>query len=96
MDKMILSARGETLITNDGATILKNLSVLHPTAKIVNIFIGPALFLRRQTKMNSPIFPETKNFSLSKPPKLRTPRPVTVQLQLSLLPGLCLLRAKIC
>lgn len=35
MDKMILSAKGQTLITNDGATILKNLSVLHPTAKIL-------------------------------------------------------------
>jgi len=35
MDKMIMTARGETLITNDGATILKNLSVLHPTAKIL-------------------------------------------------------------
>jgi len=32
---MILTAKGETLITNDGATILKNLSVLHPTAKIL-------------------------------------------------------------
>jgi len=35
MDKMIMSEKGETLITNDGATILKNLSVLHPTAKIL-------------------------------------------------------------
>lgn len=35
MDKMILSPKGHTLITNDGATILKNLSVLHPTAKIL-------------------------------------------------------------
>lgn len=35
MDKMIMTAKGETLITNDGATILKNLSVLHPTAKIL-------------------------------------------------------------
>ena len=32
---MIMTAKGETLITNDGATILKNLSVLHPTAKIL-------------------------------------------------------------
>ena len=35
MDKMIQNAKGEVLITNDGATILKNLSVLHPTAKIL-------------------------------------------------------------
>ncbi len=32
---MIQNGKGEVLITNDGATILKNLSVLHPTAKIV-------------------------------------------------------------
>jgi len=37
MDKMILTSKGQTLITNDGATILKNLSVLHPTAKIVRL-----------------------------------------------------------
>ena len=35
MDKMIQNGRGEVLITNDGATILKNLSVIHPIAKIV-------------------------------------------------------------
>jgi len=35
MDKMIQNGKGEVLITNDGATILKNLSVLHPTAKIL-------------------------------------------------------------
>lgn len=35
MDKMIQNGKGEVLITNDGATILKNLSVLHPIAKIV-------------------------------------------------------------
>lgn len=32
---MIQNGKGEVLITNDGATILKNLSVLHPIAKIV-------------------------------------------------------------
>lgn len=35
MDKMIETSKGETLITNDGATILHNLSVLHPTAKLL-------------------------------------------------------------
>jgi chaperonin GroEL (HSP60 family) len=35
MDKMIRDARGETLITNDGATILQKLDVVHPTAKMV-------------------------------------------------------------
>lgn len=39
MDKMIQNGKGEVLITNDGATILKNLSVLHPTAKIVSPYL---------------------------------------------------------
>ena len=37
MDKMIRDSRGETLITNDGATILQKLDVVHPTAKMVAI-----------------------------------------------------------
>jgi len=37
MDKMIRDSRGETLITNDGATILQKLDVVHPTAKMVLI-----------------------------------------------------------
>ena len=36
MDKMIKDGRGETLITNDGATILQKMNVVHPTAKMVN------------------------------------------------------------
>lgn len=40
MDKMIKDGRGETLITNDGATILQKMNVVHPTAKMVqNIVI---------------------------------------------------------
>jgi len=35
MDKMIQSANGEVTITNDGATILKQMSVIHPTAKML-------------------------------------------------------------
>ncbi|KAF4657136.1 T-complex protein 1 subunit delta [Perkinsus olseni] len=35
MDKMIQEASGEVVITNDGATILKEMSVLHPTAKML-------------------------------------------------------------
>lgn len=35
MDKMIRDGRGETLITNDGATILQKMDVVHPTAKMV-------------------------------------------------------------
>ena len=35
MDKMMQTGKGHTLITNDGATILENLSVIHPTAKLL-------------------------------------------------------------
>lgn len=37
MDKMIKDSRGEVIITNDGATILKQMEVVHPTAKMVII-----------------------------------------------------------
>ncbi|KAK5708972.1 T-complex protein 1 subunit delta [Elasticomyces elasticus] len=35
MDKMIQTGKGETIITNDGNTMLSNLSVLHPAAKML-------------------------------------------------------------
>jgi len=35
MDKMSRDGRGETLITNDGATILQKIDVVHPTAKML-------------------------------------------------------------
>lgn len=35
MDKMIQSAEGGVVITNDGATILSKLDVMHPAAKMV-------------------------------------------------------------
>lgn len=35
MDKMIISKDGETIITNDGATILKHMSVMHPAARML-------------------------------------------------------------
>ncbi|CAM0141577.1 T-complex protein 1 subunit delta [Umbelopsis sp. WA50703] len=35
MDKMIQTSNGEVVITNDGATILKHMSVLHPTARML-------------------------------------------------------------
>ena len=35
MDKMIQSGRGENLITNDGSTMLKSMSVMHPAAKML-------------------------------------------------------------
>jgi T-complex protein 1 subunit delta len=36
MDKMIQGARGDVLITNDGATILDRLGVQEPAAKMVS------------------------------------------------------------
>jgi len=35
MDKMIQNSKGEVTITNDGATILKQMKVLHPAAKML-------------------------------------------------------------
>mgnify|MGYP003571949786 CR=1 FL=1 len=35
MDKMIQEAKGDVTITNDGATILKQMKVLHPAAKML-------------------------------------------------------------
>jgi len=35
MDKMIRDGRGEVIITNDGATILKHMQVMHPAAKML-------------------------------------------------------------
>ncbi|KAF4954119.1 hypothetical protein FGADI_5441 [Fusarium gaditjirri] len=35
MDKMIRGGKGETIITNDGNTMLKSMSVMHPTAKML-------------------------------------------------------------
>lgn len=35
MDKMIQAGNGEVTITNDGATILKEMNVIHPAAKMV-------------------------------------------------------------
>lgn len=35
MDKMIRTATGETIVTNDGATILQHMAVLHPCARML-------------------------------------------------------------
>jgi T-complex protein 1 subunit delta len=35
MDKMIQTGKGETIITNDGNTMLRHMSVLHPAAKML-------------------------------------------------------------
>ncbi|KAF8746145.1 hypothetical protein AX14_000190 [Amanita brunnescens Koide BX004] len=35
MDKMIQTAKGEVIVTNDGATILKSIQAIHPAAKML-------------------------------------------------------------
>ncbi|KZT40847.1 T-complex protein 1 [Sistotremastrum suecicum HHB10207 ss-3] len=35
MDKMIQTSQGEVIITNDGATILRNIQAMHPAAKML-------------------------------------------------------------
>ncbi|RDW88177.1 T-complex protein 1 subunit delta [Coleophoma cylindrospora] len=35
MDKMIQSGKGETLVTNDGSTMMKSMAVMHPSAKML-------------------------------------------------------------
>jgi T-complex protein 1 subunit delta len=39
MDKMIQTGSGDVTITNDGATILNLMSVVHPTAKMVGFVV---------------------------------------------------------
>ncbi|KAJ1916728.1 T-complex protein 1 subunit delta, partial [Mycoemilia scoparia] len=34
MDKMIETGKKEVVVSNDGATILKNMSVMHPAARM--------------------------------------------------------------
>ena len=35
MDKMLVDSMGEVVITNDGATILKEMDIEHPAAKMM-------------------------------------------------------------
>lgn len=46
MDKMIQSGTGDVTITNDGATILNQMSVVHPTAKMVRCSFYLFLLIR--------------------------------------------------
>ncbi|KAK7054776.1 T-complex protein 1 subunit delta [Paramarasmius palmivorus] len=39
MDKMIQTSKGEVVITNDGATILKSIQALHPAAKMASLLV---------------------------------------------------------
>merc|ERR1711893_13895 len=45
MDKMIQTGGGDVTITNDGATILKEMQVLHPAAKMLVLLSLQAAFL---------------------------------------------------
>lgn len=38
LPSQIQDAKGDVTITNDGATILKQMQVLHPAAKMVSVF----------------------------------------------------------
>ena len=38
MDKMITTSSGEVIVTNDGATILKNIGAMHPAARMVRYY----------------------------------------------------------
>jgi len=35
MDKMLVSPDGEVIVTNDGATIVDKMEIMHPTAKLM-------------------------------------------------------------
>ena len=51
MDKMIVQANDEVIITNDGATILQKIDILHPAAKMVFVFFNffsNSIFSRNQ------------------------------------------------
>lgn len=43
----IQTAQGEVVITNDGATILKHMAVLHPAARMVGLSFRVPRLLRR-------------------------------------------------
>uniref|UniRef100_A0A8C8UP26 T-complex protein 1 subunit delta n=1 Tax=Peromyscus maniculatus bairdii TaxID=230844 RepID=A0A8C8UP26_PERMB len=49
MDKMIQDGKGGVTITNDGTTILKQMQVLHPAARI-KVYIQPS-FLSHSKKL---------------------------------------------
>ena len=44
MDKMIQDGKGDVTITNDGATILKQMQVLHPAARMVSVIFRREFF----------------------------------------------------
>uniref|UniRef100_A0A670YAT0 T-complex protein 1 subunit delta n=1 Tax=Pseudonaja textilis TaxID=8673 RepID=A0A670YAT0_PSETE len=50
MDKMIQDGKGDVTITNDGATILKQMQVLHPAAKMVSNTYCVKFLYNGQTK----------------------------------------------
>ena len=60
MDKMIQDAKGEVTITNDGATILNEMKVVHPAARMLvelskaqDIEAGDGNYLEAMTKHSS-------------------------------------------
>ena len=69
MDKMIRTKDGETIITNDGATILKHLGVMHPAARMVRLVI----LLLALLPFVPPADPSASSSSLHVAPKARRP-----------------------
>lgn len=66
MDKMIQDAKGEVTITNDGATILNEMKVVHPAARMLvelskaqDIEAGDGNYLEA---MPTPVIPSYKFF----------------------------------
>ena len=53
MDKMIQSGNGDVTITNDGATILKQMSVIHPAAKMVCLSFSQSIEYRNRELISS-------------------------------------------
>lgn len=40
MDKLLIDATGDALVTNDGATVMKRLNVVHPAVLIIHSYLG--------------------------------------------------------
>ena len=60
MDKMIQDAKGEVTITNDGATILNQMKVVHPAARML-VELSKAQDIEAGDGKSILIFPTTKN-----------------------------------
>ena len=55
MDKMLVDSMGDVVITNDGATILKEMDIEHPAAKMIIclLYTSPSPRDRQKSRMPS-------------------------------------------